>query len=106
MQKFTDEKIKDIHDGFHPWVKAQDPTASYVYFENGNCAFARYLKSLGYTDVCVGAFDWSVSADGANAHSLPHQLFHQLAIAAGGLKATTFGELDVVMSEEVEEYDA
>lgn len=47
---------QNVHSirAFGNWVEKQHPSERYVYDDCANCAYAQYLKSLGYDRVRVG----------------------------------------------------
>lgn len=45
--------------GFVAFAATKNPDETFNYFSNGNCAFAQYLKSLGYEQPWVGGGEFS-----------------------------------------------
>lgn len=82
----------EIIAGFVPWVAKQNPAQAYQYHSTTHCAFAQYLKALGYSDVLVSGF--SFDAGPIKNAALPDSLGSALGNNRKfGGPPRTFGEL-------------
>lgn len=55
-----------IFAGFLPWVEKQPADKTYDYGSPWGCAFAQYLKAIGYTDAQVGPYEFSLNGNAFN----------------------------------------
>lgn len=89
--KHTTE-IETIFAGFLPWVQGRPADETYDYIQPTNCAFAQYLKALGFRRVSVGASDFCMRSKGLFARSREHDLPRFISRALNS-SDNTFGAL-------------
>jgi hypothetical protein len=77
-----------IINGFRSWVEQQPENKKYNYFAPGNCAFAQYLKALGYKRPDVDPYVFRLDRRDEISYDLPEDLDDALY-----LEPSTFGNL-------------
>jgi hypothetical protein len=83
--------------GFRDWCAEQDPARRYRYSDNKNCAFAQYLKALGYENPTVFGFVYRIGG----GPEIPFEFAEaeRTSLVIAGATPPTFGVLTKRISD-------